>query len=413
MQEWRVYGLMVLSAMAGVSLGTIPTATLGLFMDPLNREFGWSRTEISLGLTIFALVGLPLAPLGGMLVDKFGARRIAVPGLALSALIFASFSLLAGSYVQWLFTWVLYTFAALGTRTLVWNTAISTVFTISRGLAIAVLLCGIAIASSLAPIVAHGLIEGWGWRGGYIGLGLGWGGMALLLVLLFFHDRRQSTKPAVGAAPQSATATRPGGLTVKEALRTPRLYRIGFAIFLQSTLGAAIMVHLVPLLTAEGLSRTEAAGMAALIGLGSLVGKLATGWMIDRFTGSLIPFACFAGPAIAYLVMLQAAGSAWLLSAAVIILGYSGGASLQLATYLTTRYAGMRNFGTIFGFISAFMALSAGIGPPLAGAIFDSTGSYTLLLTIGIPVALLAGLCVFGLGAYPTFEPVRSDEAHG
>jgi MFS family permease len=402
-QEWRRYGPMVLSAMIGVSVGTIPTATLGLFMAPLQNEFGWSRTEISLGLTIFALIGLPLAPLGGVLVDRFGARRIAVPGVALSAATFAGFSLLSGAYLEWLLFWVLYTLASIGTRTLVWNSAVSAAFTASRGLAIAVLLCGTALATSFAPSAAHWLIERWGWRAGYIGLGLGWGGLALLLVVLFFRDRRSRARTAT-PSPRPAAERPLLGLTVKEALRTLKLYRIAIAIFLQATMGAAIMVHLVPMLTADGLSRAEAAGMAVFVGGGSVVGKLATGWLIDRFAGSLIPVACFSGPALAYLIMLQSAGSALLLSCAVLLLGYCSGASLQLATYLTTRYAGMRNFGTIFGLISSFMALSAGVGPPLAGAIFDSTGNYTLLLILGIPIALVAGLCVFRLGPYPKFE---------
>src|SRR5262245_14934745 len=97
-QEWRAYGLIVLSAMIGVSMGTVPTSTLGMFMEPLQREFGWSRTEISYGLSVFAIVGLPLAPMGGLLVDKFGARRIAIPGLVFSGAIFACFSLMTGAY---------------------------------------------------------------------------------------------------------------------------------------------------------------------------------------------------------------------------------------------------------------------------------------------------------------------------
>jgi MFS family permease len=413
-QEWRAYGLIVLSAMLGVSMGTVPTATLGLFMDPLQREFGWSRTEISFGLTVFAIIGLPLAPFGGWLVDKFGARRIAIPGLAFSGLIFAGFSLMTGAYWQWLAIWVAYTFASIGTRTLVWNTAISAAFSTSRGLAIAVLLCGTALATSLAPTVTHWLMEEWGWRGGYLGLGLGWAGIGLVLVLVFFHDHRKLDKAKLAAAggaggANAVAAPRLGGLTVRQAFRTLRLYRIAIAIFLQSVMGAAVIVHLVPMLTADGLSRAEAAGMAAVMGVGSMVGKIATGWLIDRFTGSLIPFLCYSGPAVAYLLLLKGSGTALMLSVAVAVLGYCSGGALQLATYLTTRYAGMRNFGTIFGFISAFLALSAGIGPPMAGAIFDATGDYTLLLIIGIPVALVAGLMVFGLGPYPEFRPPESE----
>jgi len=402
-QEWRTHGPMVMAAMIGVSFGTVPTASLGLFMDPLQQEFGWTRTEISLALTIFAVFALPLGPLGGMLVDRFGARRIAIPGLALSGAAFASLSLLTGSYLQWLLTWVLYTCASVGTRTLVWSSAISSAFTTSRGLAIAAILCGSALATSLAPSVTHWLIENHGWRGGYLGLGLGWAGLALLLVVLFFRDRSKTRAPAPSTGAPAPVQRLPG-LTVKQAVRKPVLYRIAFAMFLQSLMGAAVMVHLVPMLGADGLSRAEAAGIAVFLGAGSLIGKLATGWLIDRFTGSIIPFASYAGPAVGYFLLLQASGAAWLLAIAVFINGYCAGASLQLATYLTTRYAGMRSFGTIFGLISSFMALAAGVGPPLAGAIFDRTGSYALLLGSGIPIALLAGLTMTRLGPYPRFD---------
>ena len=135
--------------------------------------------------------------------------------------------------------------------------------------------------------------------------------------------------------------------------------------------------------------------------------------LVDRVAGSIIPVVCFGGPALAYAMLLQSSGSVWLLSLAIAVLGYCAGASLQLTTYLTTRYAGLRNFGTIFGLVSSLMALSAGIGPPLAGAIFDVTGGYSALLTLGVPVALLAGIAVFGLGAYPTFPSVEAAPPEG
>ena len=403
-QEWRVNWLLVVSAMAGVSLGTIPSATLGLFMAPLQDEFGWSRTEISAGLTLFAIVSLPLTPFAGMLVDKFGARRVAIPGIALSALVFASFSSLGAFAGQWLVLWFAYTLVSLLTRTLVWNSAISRAFVTSRGLAIAVLLCGTAIASSLSPIVSQQLIDQFGWRFAYLGLGLGWGGVALLMVLLFFRERPPMLVPGAGQGALQGAAAKPGGLSLKQAMRDPAMVRIALAIFLQSTMVVAVMVHLVPMLTATGLSRVEAAGLAGLMGIASICGKLASGWLIDRFTGGLLAALTFAAPALGYLFLLKAADTAWLIPVAVVVLGYSSGACLQLATYLTTRYAGLRNFGAIFGVISSLMALSTGLGPLMAGFIFDRTGSYTLLLTIGIPAALVAGIAVFRLGPYPVFE---------
>jgi MFS family permease len=407
-QEWRRYWTVVLAGMIGLTVGTLPTATLGLFMQPLSDEFGWSRTEVSIGLSIFALVSLPLTPFAGMLVDRFGPRRVAVPGVLISGTCFAAFSLMSGSFIQWVLIWIAYTLAALMTRTLVWSSAISRGFTKGRGLALAVLLCGTAIASALGPTAARLLIEEWGWRGGYIGLGLGWGGVALLATVLFFHDPGAPIGAEPGR-PHPVAAELPGGLTLGEALRNPRMWRIAFAIFVQSVMGTAIMVHIVPMLTHDGLTAAQATTVAALLGIASITGKLVTGWLIDRISGSLLPVIAFGGPGIAYALLLQSSGSPWLLSAAVFLLGYCSGAGLQLAVYLTTRYAGLRSFGAIFGVISSMMAGAAGIGPVVAGQIFDITGSYALLLTAGIPVAAFAALLVFGLGPYPVFAPTAAE----
>ena len=403
-QEWRRHWPLVMAGLLGLSLGTLPTATLGLFMQPLGDEFGWSRTQVSLGLSIFALVSLPLAPFAGMLVDRFGPRRIGVPGLALSAACFAAFGLMSGPYYQWILIWVAYTLASLLIRTLVWSSSISAAFTQNRGLALAVLLCGTAIATAIGPTVARLLIAEWGWRGGYVGLGIGWGGLAVLIAALFFQDVRAPTASSPGIA--TAPAQLPGGLTLREAMRNLTILRIGLAIFLQTLIGAAIIVHMVPLLQADGLTLASATTVAAILGLASIAGKLITGGLIDRMPGSLLPVIGFGGPMIAYTVFLQASGSIWLLGLAVFVFGYCSGASLHLTTYLTTRYAGLRNFGAIFGIFSSLMAGAAGIGPVLAGWVFDRSGGYGPLLMAGIPAAALAALAVFRLGPYPVFAPV-------
>lgn len=408
-QEWRRYWLLVFAGMVGMSVGTLPTATLGLFMQPLGDEFGWSRTEISIGLTIFALVSMPLAPFAGILVDRFGARRVALPGLLLSGTCFAAFGLMSGPYYQWVLIWVAYTLASLMTRTLVWGSSISAAFSSGRGLALAVMLCGSAIATAVGPTVARLLIETWGWRGGYVGLGVGWAGLALTLAMLFFHDVTGPAARARNAAESEAPRELPGGLTLREAVRTSAMQRIALAMFLQALMGAAIMVHIVPMLTADGLSAAEATTIAAVLGIASITGKLVTGGLIDRIPGSLLPVIAYGGPGVAYVLLLQAEGSVGALAFAVFVLGYCSGAAMQLATYLTTRYAGLRNFGAIFGVVSSLMACGAGIGPVLAGWVFDTTGGYSLLLTAGIPAAVIAALAVFRLGAYPVFAPVTPE----
>jgi predicted MFS family arabinose efflux permease len=179
---------------------------------------------------------------------------------------------------------------------------------------------------------------------------------------------------------------------------------MAFAIFVQSVMGTAMIVHLVPLLVSGGLPRAEAAGVAGLYGIAAIIGKLASGSLFDRFpASSLLPVLGFGGPALAYFVMLEASGIAWMAAVAALLLGYCSGAALQAQTYLITRYAGLRNLGAIYGMLSSLMALAVGIGPVIAGRIYDLTGNYAALLAAGIPVSIAAGLAMFRLGPFPTF----------
>ncbi len=411
-EEWRTYWLLVLSAMAGLSFGSVLTSTLGLFMEPLSSEFGWSRSQISGGMLAFAVIATPLTPFAGALVDRYGPRAIAIPGVIMSAMVFAAFGLNTGSIIVWFGIWTLYALVSLFIRTIVWNTAVSSSFAAGRGLALAVTLSGSSVATTFSPLIARWLIDSYGWRFAYAALGCGWGGVVLILVVLFFHDARSrlARQTALGTAP-AIPAQLPGGLTFGEAVRDSRMIRIGLAIFLQITISGAIAVHLVPLLTSMGVSRGEAAGIAAVMGIAGLASRLVIGALFDRFTTGFIPFACFAAPAVAYALLLQGHGSVWLLTVAVALIGFASGSTLQAATYLTTRYAGVRHFGKIFGIISSLLGFAGGIGPLIAGLIYDGSGSYAALMYAAIPMALVAGLLVCRLGPYPVFAPVQPGES--
>ena len=95
--EWHAGWKIVLTAALGMSLVTMYSNSAGVVMKPLQDAFGWSRTQVSFGLTVFAIVSLPLAPFAGMLVDRLGPRRIAIPGLLLSGACFAAFGLMSGA----------------------------------------------------------------------------------------------------------------------------------------------------------------------------------------------------------------------------------------------------------------------------------------------------------------------------
>lgn len=404
-QEWRANWLLVLSAMAALSFTVIPMGTLGLFMAPLQQEFSWSSAQISLGVTIFAVVGLGLGPFAGALVDKYGPRSVAIPGMVLTGSAFAAFSLLGPSYSQWIFGWVIYSVISVMVRSLVFTTAVGSAFTAGRGMALAVLLCGTGIGTSAAPIAAHWLIESFGWRGAYLGFGLGWGGVVFLLLVIFFHIRSPVMENNRDEKKPSRPRTIPGGITLRQAFRSSPVLRITFAVFLQAAVGAAIIVHGVPLLVDSGLTRGEAAGIAALYGIGSIAGKLATGALADRTQSTFLPFFCFLLPGLGYFLLWQAGGTIAASSIAMLFIGYGSGAAIHMTAYLTTQYAGLRHYGKIYGVISSLMGLASGLGPLAAGLVFDATQTYSAAILIAIPAAVIAAFAVLGLGAYPKYEP--------
>jgi predicted MFS family arabinose efflux permease len=399
----------VFAAMVGMSFTSLAPAAVGLFIEPLSHEFGWKRATISLGLSIYALFAVPFSPLAGALVDRRGSRQIAIPGLAITACAFAAFSLANGSVSQWIGLWFLYAFLALSIKTTLWTAAVSSLFTTSRGLALAVTFCGTAITQTLCPLLTRWLIDDYGWRNAYLWLGFGWGGLTLLIVVFFLVDARDRGN---GKRTQDSAAIqiRPvlAGLSFKDAMRSPSLRRVAAATLLITLLTGALLIHQVPILTGKGLSRETAALLAATSGFASLFGKLCTGWLFDRSRSGWIGGISLSLPAVACALLLQPASSFALIVCAMLCMGYAAGASLQLCSYLTSRYAGIRHFGKVYGVMASLMALGTGIGPVVGGMVFDHFGSYTALLAGGIPVSLLCGLLVTQLGAYPQFSDSES-----
>lgn len=411
--EWRTHGLLVLAAFIGFSFHSTVTYSTGLFMQPLGAEFGWDRALIASGLTIAAMATIPLAPLVGAILDRWGSRKLAIIGLILTAGAVCAFSLANGSKLQWLSLWVFYSVVATGIKSTVWTAAVTNTFARARGLALGVTMCGAAAAQIVCPPLTNWLIDTQGWRMAYVWLGAGWGGVALVMAVLFLfdaHDHKRRQKGAEAEKAAAAAAADLPGLGFGEALRNPAIIRIALSTLITMFMGVALIVHMVPLLTEAGLSRKEAALLTSITGIAGFMGKLFTGWMSDRWNAGLVGAITLAAPTIGFAMMLEPFRTPTLIVAAMFIIGYSSGAKLQIAGYLTSVYGGMRNFGKIFGVMGTLIAIGSGVGPWAAGKIYDVAGSYTPFIIAGIPASLICGLLIFGLGPYPAWNQLAAGE---
>jgi len=401
-QEWKRYGLLVLAAGIGFSFASLMSPATGLFMGPLQEEFGWSRTLLSSGSLIGAAISLLLSPLFGALIDRFGSRRLALGGLLGTSLAIASFSLMRGAEYEWIAIWLVYGLVSMTIHATTWTTAVASVFKAGRGLALGVTLAGSALASAIVAPLTNWLIEDFGWRNAFVALGFGWGAIAIALCLFFLYDARDEQRRLLKAKKdQAAKARNLPGLTISQAWRDTSLWRVALATLITLSITIGITVHQVPIIVDAGFTRTNAAWLASLAGIAGIIGKLVTGALIDRYHVRWIGGLTLGSTAFAYPLLLERISTDTLVIIAMLVNGYAAGTKLQLCGYLTSRYGGMRNYGAIFGFMSSMIALAAGIGPLTAGIVFDNTGNYALFLIAGTAISLISGLLVFSLGKYP------------
>jgi MFS family permease len=403
--EWRRHWTLVLSASIGFAFMSLMTTSMGAFIGPLVEEFDWSQTVVSLGLPIAGVLSVLLSPFVGMFIDRHGARRLAIPGIVAMMLCGCAFALLDGSVTQWVALWVVYALLSLAVTMNVWSAAVAGAFVAGRGLALGLTLAGTAAAQAANPILATWLIGEFGWRLAYVILSCGWGGLALLLCLAFFHDPR-TARVQTSDAPAAEGLS---GLSIAEAWRDSGLWRIAISTMVLMVLTIGLLIHQIPILTEAGVSRETAAWLAGLGGLAGIVGKLVTGVLIDRFRANWVGGLTLGVTAFAFGLLLDGVRTPTLIVIAMLINGYAAGTKLQICSYLTSKYGGLRNFGTIFGFMSSLIAFGSALGPLLVGVVYDLTGGYTPFLIAGTVGCTLCGLLIVTLPRYPDWD--RREEA--
>ncbi len=378
-RHWK----MVLAVMVGVAFGAtgLPFYTLGLFVKPLGAEFGWSRAQVSTaGLCLQA--GLIVAsPFIGTLVDRFGSRRTALISMVGLVLGLLGLSAVTGNVLTLYAAWTALALLASGTTPIVWTRAVNSCFDRQRGLALGLSLAGTGLAAILGPMLMSQLIVAHGWRVAYQVLAavtlLG----ALPFVALFLEE---GTPKAPGAIPA-------GGSTLREALGTAWFWRSGASFFLIAGGIAALIVHLTPMLLDSGLTPPQAAGVAGLLGITIIVGRLTVGVLVDRLPAAYVGLAFLLLPVIACLLLKQGAAVP-----AALLIGLAAGAEVDLLAYLVSRRFGLRHYGRIYGWQLACFLLGAGVFPVVMGAARDRFGSYDMALSIDAVVILLGAL---GIGS--------------
>lgn len=388
---WRL----LLACVAGVAFGSVGIAvySIGAFVDPLGREFGWTRTEVTAALLFSSGLGGLAAPFIGALIERFGARQLALIGLAGVGAAFLLASRNTGSLPLFYLCFAVVATLGGGSGPISWTKAIASHFDRHRGLALAIALAGTGIIAILAPPYVTWLIERFGWRTAFVGVALLPLAVALPLAVLFF-------KPA-GDGPRAPTSSvELPGLTTAEAIRTYRFW-VMLGSVLAMYLGIAGMIpNLIPALTDKGIARESAALAASAFGFSVIAGRVTVGWLIDRLWAPGVAAVVLTPAALGCLILMGDPSLGLAITAAVLV-GVAAGAELDLLAYLTTRYFGLRSYGKTYGLLYAGVAFAGGIGPLAFAALAERAGSYDVSFAVAATLFAIGGPAVLTLGRYP------------
>jgi predicted MFS family arabinose efflux permease len=373
---------LVLAAALAIGVGTMGIGfySLGLFVKPLQAEYGWSRAAVS-GAATFQQFGIfASAPLVGWLADRIGARPIAVASFVLTPLALLALSRTGSSVAAWDALWLLVALAGAGTTPAIWARIVSLKFDKARGLALGLMLMGTGAAAMLAPALLGPVFAQSGWRS------------AVLVMAAVTLAVGLPASLIIGTSDRPARGDKPKG-RFEANRQTLMLLLIAFLLGL---IVAGLIVHLVPMLVDRGMAAADAAQVAAGVGAAVLVARLVVGYLFDRFHAPYVAALFLLSPVVAALLLW---GGGPVVPAAL-MLGLAAGAEVDMLAYFTGRYAAIANYGATYGGVLGVFCLGAGLGPMLFGKAYDALGGYDAALLSSAAVLAVVVVLIATLGAY-------------
>jgi MFS family permease len=402
--EIRRGWLLIVASGVGVICSSIvlPFYTIGALVKPLTAEFGWARADVQLGILFSSGLGALTAPLIGWLSDRYGPRALVLPGLVGLALGFFVAAGMNGELWMFFLAYGCMAILGAGTTPVTWTRAIATSFERQRGLALGLTLTGTGICAMLAPVYAVWLVESFGWRTAYVGIGL----LPLLLagpvVWTWFRPRSlaESAFAGAGATTPVAAAAPAWGLTLGEAARGRRFWILCVSIFAIYLAVSGISPNLISALTDKGFTAASAATVQGVYGFAIIVGRLVVGWLVDRYWAPGVALVSLSLPAIGCLILTGSPDFAMAVLAALLI-GFAAGAELDLMAFFAARYFGLRHYAKIYAILYAILAVAGGTAPMLFARVFDVTSSYEISFVIAAGLFVFGAVILLGLGRYP------------
>ena len=363
------------------------------FIEPLANEFGWSYTQISLAASLRGLEMGLLAPFVGILVDRFGSRK-----LLLSGSLVLGFGIILLGFTQSLAmfygAFILIAFGAGGCTSVVTMTAVANWFDKNVGKAMGVTVSGFGASGLIIPLIVW-MIAVFGWRMTLIILGIG---MWIIGIPAAFVMRNKPENAAAASIMEksdkrndlSQRQSDDKRFKYTEILKKKSFLFVNLAEVIRLMALMAVVTHIMPYLSTMDISRRSSGLIAAGIPLLSIAGRFGFGWLGDIFEKKYVMAISFSLMALGMLALcyIKLTGMIYIFLF-FFSNGFGGIATLRGA--LLREYYGKNNFGKYLGIMMGFGACGGIIGPTTAGWVFDLTGSYYFVWLV---LSALVGLAI-------------------
>jgi MFS family permease len=383
---WVIVAITFLSLM--ISSG-IRTAS-GVLIKPLEAEFQWTRTDISLAFLLSLIAFGFGAPLGGSLINRLGPKRIMLLGLSLN-----TFGLICLYFMNSLWQFHLAWGIIIGIGTgLVTNVLGATVamrwFNQHRGLVLGIFGAASAAVQTVFLPAMLGIVSNFGWQAVIMTLAVIAGGALIPLFILMRNQPQDMGIEAYGEATAASIQTDKRTTSVKEALKTRDFWLLALSFFICGfTTNGLIETHLIPHALEHGFVQTEMSMAIGLMGIMNICGALASGWLTERYDNRRLLMLYYGFRALSLVALPFILEMQGMLLFAVIY-GWDWVATVPPTINLTALRFGRASVGTLYGWIFCSHMIGAGIASYAGGFFRDLLGNYHLIFISAAVMGIIA-----------------------
>lgn len=394
---WYILTIGMLGSFVAVGFSQL---FMSVMLKPLTAEFGWSRTAatgvITAGTILSGLLSFPF----GKLADRYGPRMLTASCAVITAGMYffmTKFSALWEYYAIFLAGRV----ASAALSHIVPRTAVVNWFRRMRGRALGLLAMATPLGASSLVIAAQFIMEHHGWRSVFLLLAIGTIFLQVLpaAVILRRCPEDCGLLPDGDQDRESAHADQRTGheefsWTLGEAVRTPALWLLIVSSIIALIVNAGVGFHLVAYYTDVGIPAAAAVGALSIYAFAGAVANVAWGFLSERISERLLASAVMllTAASILYLQTVTAAPGAIVFAA---LFGCTSRGEGMLVNIILAQYYGRNSYGSIGGFVIPFNMIGLGTGPLISSVVFDYTGSYEMIFSVFIALAVVSAVLLW------------------